>query len=83
VVRRAKDLDDAVEQLRRDPAHPVRARLDELEVELRAVPPARAAGGLGDQMAALGPWEGESQDEILRLLAEGRRSGGSAAPPGL
>jgi hypothetical protein len=37
--------------------------------------------GLGDWMAAAGPWQGESEEEILELLREARRSGGSAEPP--
>jgi hypothetical protein len=32
-------------------------------------------------MAALGPWQGESTEEIIRILREGRASGGSAEPP--
>ncbi|MEK6608367.1 MAG: hypothetical protein AABZ30_11955 [Myxococcota bacterium] len=38
---------------------------------------------LGDWMAAAGPWEGESADEILAILREGRESGGSADAPDL
>jgi hypothetical protein len=36
---------------------------------------------LGDWMAAAGPWQGESEDEILELLREDRRRGGRAQPP--
>jgi len=81
--QRPKTLDEAVAQLKRDPLHPVLARVDDLDVELRAVTPApeRTGPGLGTRMAALGPWQGESLDEILTILREGRRSGGSAAPP--
>jgi hypothetical protein len=31
-------------------------------------------------MAALGPWQGESTEEIIRILREGREAGGSAEP---
>lgn len=77
-----KALEEALEKLRQDPTRPVRAHLDELDVELRAVPPLRRRGpGLGTRMAALGPWQGESTDEIIRILQEGREAGGSAEPP--
>ena len=77
-----KALEEALAKLRHDPSHPVRAHLDELDVELRAVPPSRRRGtGLGTRMAALGPWQGESTEEIIRILREGRASGGSAEPP--
>jgi hypothetical protein len=80
-----KTLEEALAKLRHDPSRPVRAHLDELDVELRAVPPSRRSGpGLGTRMAALGPWQGESTEEIIRILREGREAGGSAeAPEGL
>ena len=31
----------------------------------------------------LGPWEGESEKDLLARLAEARRAGGSAEPPSL
>ena len=77
-----KTLEEALARLKHDPSHPVRAHLDELDVELRAVPPSRRRGtGLGTRMAALGPWQGESPEEIIRILREGREAGGSAEPP--
>jgi hypothetical protein len=61
----------------------VRAHLDELDVELRVVTARREepTPGLGDRMAAAGPWEGESTEEIIQILREGRDAGGSAEPP--
>jgi hypothetical protein len=78
-----KTLEEALAKLKLDPSRPVRAHLDELDVELRAVvPPSRRRGpGLGTRMAALGPWQGESTEEIIRILREGREAGGSAEPP--
>jgi len=32
-------------------------------------------------MASAGPWQGESEDEILEVLREARRAGGSSEPP--
>ncbi len=80
---RPQTLDEAVAQLKRDPSHPVRARVDNLDVELRALATAEAGKPrkLGSRMAALGPWRGESPDEILRFLREARAAGGSAEPP--
>lgn len=69
-------------QLKRDPNHPVRARVGELDVEIRVVSGGlQHETGLGDLMAAAGPWEGESTDELIRILREGRDAGGSAEPP--
>jgi hypothetical protein len=78
-----KTLEEALAKLRDDPSRPVRAQLDELDVELRVVTAQReeAAPGLGDRMAAAGPWEGETADELIRILREGRDAGGSAEPP--
>jgi hypothetical protein len=78
-----KALEEALAKLRHDPSHPVRAHLDELDVELRVVTAHREepAVGLGDCMAAAGPWEGESTEEIIRILREGRDAGGNAETP--
>ena len=78
-----KALEEALVKLRHDPSLPVRARLDELDVELRVVSahPEEPAPGLGDRMAAAGPWEGETTEELIRILREGRDAGGSAEPP--
>jgi hypothetical protein len=80
--RRPTTLDEAVAELKRDPNHPVRARVGELDVEIRVVSGGvKAQAGLGDLMAAAGPWEGESTEELIRILREGRDAGGSAEPP--
>ena len=54
-----------------------------MQVELRVVTVSReeATPGLGDRMAAAGPWEGETTEELIRILREGRDAGGSAEPP--
>jgi hypothetical protein len=76
-------LEEALAKLKHDPSRPVRAHLDELDVELRVVTARKEepALGLGDRMAAAGPWEGESTEEIIQILREGRDAGGSAEPP--
>ena len=78
-----KALEEALAKLRHDPSHPVRAHLDELDVELRVVVARQdeATPGLGDRMAAAGPWEGETTEELIQILREGRDAGGSAEPP--
>ena len=77
-------LEDAVAELKRDPRRPVHARVDGLEVEIRVVEKSTAPGaGLGDRMAAAGPWQGETEEEILAILREARRSGGSEEPPSM
>ena len=78
-----KTLEEALATLRRDPVHPVRAHVDDLDVELRlvAVSKADTTPGLGDRIAAAGPWEGETTEELIQILREGRDAGGSAEPP--
>jgi hypothetical protein len=36
-----------------------------------------------DRMATAGPWQGETEEEILAILREARRSGGSEEPPAM
>lgn len=75
-------IEDALAALKRDPTHPVRVHVQDMDVELHAVVhPKRTGQGIGSRMAALGPWQGESLAEITTLLREGRRAGGSALPP--
>jgi hypothetical protein len=85
-------LDQAVEALRRDPTQPVRARVDDdLTVEVRAVPAIdegvrRLAAGeksAADVFREIGPWEGETLEELLELLGDARREGGSRNVPEL
>lgn len=78
-----RKLDDAVDELRRDPTRPVRADVGDMEVELRAVPPAPARFRLGDLLASLGPWEGEDAASLMQRLAEARQLGGSGEAPHL
>ncbi len=74
-------LEEAVAELKRDPSHPVHARVDGFDVELRVVPSNETHLGVGSRLAAIGPWEGIALDELDRILREGREAGGSAAPP--
>jgi len=79
--KRATTLADAVEQLKSDPACSVRLHVGDVDLELHLVGREAAAKGLGDFMAEGGGWQGESADEILRMLREARKSGGVAEPP--
>lgn len=75
----AKNIDEVLEQLRRDPERVVEAELGGLPVVIRMKPRVSAA----DVFQAIGPWEGESPEELAHLLEEARRSGGSGEPPAL
>jgi hypothetical protein len=60
----------------------VHARIDNLDVEIRVLEtPTHAGTGLGDRMAAAGRWRGETEEEILEILREARRTGSSEDPP--
>lgn len=71
-------LDQAVEALKRDPTHAVRARVDGLTVEIRVVPEGLAQPlehgekSAADVFREIGPWEGETLDELLAFFAEAR-----------
>ncbi len=74
---RPTTLEEAVAELKRHPAHPVRLDVDGIEIELRRLPGSGVMQGavdqsdLGDQIAALGPWQGESTDELVEILRRG------------
>ena len=72
----AKTIEEVVEQLKRDPSHPVRARLGGLTVEVRAVADPPSGRTAAELFGEIGPWAGETTEEILELLAEARRQGG-------
>jgi hypothetical protein len=74
-------LEQAIAQLERDPSHPVQVRLNGLDVELRVVPSNDTSLGVGSRLAAIGPWDGISLDELDRILREDRAAGGSAPAP--
>jgi len=75
------NLDEAMAELKRDPSHAVHARIDGLDVELRVLAAGETQPGVGTQLAGIGPWEGISLEELMKVLRDGRESGGSARPP--
>ena len=78
-----KTLEDLVEQLKRDPGQPVRARLGDVTIEVRAVAEPPAGKSAAELFAEVGPWAGETTEEILAILAEARRHGGRRTVPEL
>ena len=74
-------LEEAVAELKRDPSQPVHARVDGLDVELRVLPSNEIQPGVGTRLAAIGPWDDIALDDLVRILSEGRESGGSAPAP--
>jgi len=76
-------VEEAIVELKKHPERPVQAHCGDLDVELRAITRPAAARRLGDSLAALGPWEGESTEELMNRLREARKAGGSAEPPAL
>jgi hypothetical protein len=68
-------LDQAVEALKRDPTHAVRARVGDMTVELRAVPdsPPAPERTVAEVLREVGTWEGESYEELVLLFADVRQ----------
>jgi hypothetical protein len=75
----ATSLEEAIQRLRLDPGHPVEAVVGDLRVEVRVKTPPSAA----DLFREIGPWEGESTEELLERFTGERRRGGSGEPPAL
>jgi hypothetical protein len=75
----AKNQEEAIERLRLDPTHPVEAIVGDLRVEVRVKVPRSTA----NLFREIGPWEGESTEELLKRLDEERHRGGGGEPPAL
>lgn len=72
-----RGIEDAVAELKRDPEHSVTAEIDGLVIELRY----KGRRTADDIFREVGPWEGESAEELMQLLREARKQGGSKEPP--
>lgn len=70
-------LEEALSRLRADPGHPVTMEVDGLVIEMRVQRESTA----NDIFEKLGPWEGETEEELLELLRDSREQGGSKPPP--
>jgi hypothetical protein len=71
-----KSIEEVVEQLKRNPSQPVRAILGGVAVEVRTVAAQPSSGSAAELFATIGPWAGESGEQILALLSDARRQGG-------
>jgi hypothetical protein len=78
-----KTLEEALQELRQEPGRPVRARVEGMVVEVRVVPEVAAGRSAADAFAEVGPWQGETTEEIMAILAEARREGSSRGVPKL
>lgn len=74
-VKVARTLAEALDQLKRDPARPVRAQVQGMTVEVRVVTQAPVENSAAELFDRFGPWAGETTEEILSILAEARRKG--------
>jgi hypothetical protein len=70
-----KTIGEAVEQLKRDPSMPVRTQVGDLTIEVRAVREGASERSAAAVFAEIGPWEGETTEEVLAILAATRRPG--------
>jgi len=73
-----RTLEDAVQELKRNPGHPIRASLESLTVEVRVVPSIEADRSAAELFAEIGPWQGESTAEILVFLSRARQHSSGA-----
>jgi hypothetical protein len=71
-------VEKALTELEKRPGRSVRARLRGLDIEMRVVNKAPTSVKLGDLLASLGPWAGESAEELSRFLAGSRKEGGKS-----
>jgi hypothetical protein len=78
-VRVARTLDEALQRLEREPGEPVRATVEGMTVEVRVVPGPPVIRSAAAVFAAIGPWEGETTEEMLKFLGEARRQAPSDA----
>jgi hypothetical protein len=72
-----KTLEAALEELRRDPEQIVTTEIGGLVIELHC----KGRRTAGDVFREIGPWEGETQEELTTLLQQARADGGSKEPP--
>jgi len=72
-----------VQESQKDPSHPVQAEIDGLTVELRAVEKPAKGKSAAELFAEIGPWEGESTEEMFAFFREARREGGQRRVPEL
>ncbi len=70
-------IDQAIAKLRRDPGKPVLTEIDGLVIELHY----KGQRSAGDVFREIGPWEGETTEELIELLRQARKEGGSKEPP--
>lgn len=72
-----RSLDEAVQELKRDSTQTIVAEVDGLVVEVRY----KGRRSAADMFGEIGPWEGESAEDMRDLFLESRRCGGSGEPP--
>jgi len=74
-----RGIEEAVAELRKHPEEPVTAEIDGLVLELRF----QRRRTADDIFQEIGPWEGESYEELSDRLRRARKEGGSKEPPTL
>jgi hypothetical protein len=65
-----KTLEEAVAELKRDPSHPLRLAVNDVEVEIRLVAPTQQQ--TTDDLLNGATWYGESAEELVKLIRQGR-----------
>lgn len=70
-------LEEAIQELKRHPDAPVLVKVDSLLVEMRV----QASRTADDIFGEISPWEGESEEELVAMLAKARVEGTSHEVP--
>ncbi|HEX2224071.1 MAG TPA: hypothetical protein VHN15_07680 [Thermoanaerobaculia bacterium] len=71
-----RGIKKAIAALKSDPSQPVTAEIDNLIVEMRVTRRVTA----DDIFREVGPWEGESGEEVMRRIREARDQGSLEIP---
>jgi len=82
-AERLRALQAAITELKRDPNCVVALRVDDLDLELRVRRAGAPTLSAADLFREAGPWEGDTTEAMLVLLAEARGRVDPQSPPRL
>lgn len=78
-----KTLEDAIADLKRDPSHPLRLAVSDVEVEMRLVGGGTMNANTSDDVLNGATWHGESAAELIQIIRSGREQDDPGEAPHL